>query len=409
MLTAQGRRDLAESHFREAVGADPNSDTAMAELSLCLSGIGKTKEAEDAARRAVELDPEEEINHYALGHALLARGKHSEALLAAKRAIELESLDPHNWHLLGLVHLAEGRHKEVVDAAESGLAHAPDHRQLLTLRTSALTRLGRPQAMEDARRVLAENPQSDIAHCNLGWALLHDGDIDLAIQHFREALRLDPEYGHAREGLLEAMKSRSWLYRPVLKYYLFMQRYSDRKVWYLAGGLIVVFIALGALQRVSPSLLPALDIAYGVLLAAGVFVVFGDALFNLLMRFDPIGRFVLTPRESRLAVWLGIVIGPTAAVFIAAAITDDLMWVRTKFVLIAPAFLLAMLPDIEHKQAARFGDRLAIAIGVVSMLFVVNNLVFPLGLQPFMKTFVNFALFCTAAIWLWSSFARPDQ
>lgn len=409
MLAAQGRRDLAEQHYREAVGADPNSDTAMAELSLCLSEIGKARESEDAARRAVELDPEEDFNHYALSHALLAREKYHEALQAAKRTIELESTDPHNWHLLALVHLAEGRHKDVIDAAETGLTHAPDHEALLTVRASALTRLGKPQAVEDAQRVLGQNPHSDIAHCNLGWACLHAGDTTRAIEHFREALRLDPNYGHARQGLLEAMKGRSRFYRPIVKYSLFMQRYSERTQWYIAGGFVVALIALRRAQQLAPALAPAIEIINAILFGACIFLVFGGALFNLLMRFDPIGRFVLTPRESRLAVWLGIVIGPTAVVTVAAAVTRDLMWTRTKFVLFMPALLLALLPDIDHKQVARVGDRLTVAIGVVAVLFVVNYLVIPLGLHPFMKTFVNVSLGLALLIWLWSHFAKSDQ
>ncbi|MDB5311521.1 MAG: tetratricopeptide repeat protein [Gemmataceae bacterium] len=46
-----------------------------------------------------------------------------------------------------------------------------------------------------------------------GWALLHARQPAEALTHFREALRLDPTNEWARDGLIEALKARYWVYR----------------------------------------------------------------------------------------------------------------------------------------------------------------------------------------------------
>ena len=48
------------------------------------------------------------------------------------------------------------------------------------------------------------DPASALAHNNLGSALVARGDRDRAIEHFREALRLDPDMAAARRNLERA-------------------------------------------------------------------------------------------------------------------------------------------------------------------------------------------------------------
>ncbi len=54
---------------------------------------------------------------------------------------------------------------------------------------------------------LANDPENALTHANQGWALLHRGDHERALEHFREALRIDPELEWAR-GRASSRRSR---------------------------------------------------------------------------------------------------------------------------------------------------------------------------------------------------------
>ncbi|MCC6320627.1 MAG: tetratricopeptide repeat protein [Phycisphaerales bacterium] len=405
VLMSQGRHDLAETHLREAIGADPDNDTAFARLGMCLAEINLGEEAERAARRAIELDPGEEFNHYALGLVLLSRGKTRDALKSAQQAIDLEPDDVNNWHLLGLVHLRDGRHEEAIKAAESGLAIDADDAHLRTLRATCLTRLGRPQAVDEADHALAADPQNEIAHANKGWALLHAGKPREAVEHFREALRLDPNYEHAREGIMEAMKARSRFYRPVLRYFMFTQRLSQSQQIGIVVGFVALLFALSYLRRAVPIAAPVIDIVNGLIFAACALVMFGDALFNLVLRADPLGRHALTPRQSRLAVLLGLAVVPPIACSIMAAWTGEVRWTRAQILLFGVAAILAILPDIKHPPVVRIGNWLAGAAALVAVALAVHYLIVPLGLAVVARNFVTVFLFPAVILWIWSDYA----
>jgi Flp pilus assembly protein TadD len=50
--------------------------------------------------------------------------------------------------------------------------------------------------------------RNHVAHNNLGVALQARGDLDGAIEHYREAVRIQPEYAHARTNLGKALRGR---------------------------------------------------------------------------------------------------------------------------------------------------------------------------------------------------------
>ncbi len=66
---------------------------------------------------------------------------------------------------------------------------------------------------------------------------MHQGDHKQALEHFREALRLKPDMEWARNGMVEALKARYFLYRLMLRYYLWMSRFTRRGQWGMIIGL----------------------------------------------------------------------------------------------------------------------------------------------------------------------------
>ncbi len=78
-------------------------------------------------------------------------------------------------------------------------------RRTSTWEARCSTRTGPPTALVEFRETLRLNPASDMAHNNLGYALLETGDLPGAIAEFQEALRLNPGNPFARKNLADVL------------------------------------------------------------------------------------------------------------------------------------------------------------------------------------------------------------
>src|SRR5262249_42944875 len=149
----------------------------------------------------------------------------------------------------------------------------------------------RAAAAQTMGQAIARRPDDALTHANQGWALLHAGDAKQALVHFREALRLEPNQGWARAGIVEALKARNFLYRWLLAYFLWMARLPTGARWALVLGALFAQQFAADLAKGSPLLAPIL---WPLVYAYFVFVVLtwlAYPLFNLLLRFDRFGRY----------------------------------------------------------------------------------------------------------------------
>jgi tetratricopeptide repeat protein len=170
----------------------------------------------------------------------------------------------------------------------------------------ALLRLDRRDeagaAMEGA---LARDPDDAFTHANRGWSLLHEGDPRRALEHFREALRLEPELDFARAGLIEALKARYWLYRQVLRYFLWIARLTPGARWAVVIGLVVCQQVVARTMRANPELTPILMPLLIGYLTFALTTWTAAPLTNLMLRLNRFGRLVLSPEERTGSNWVG--------------------------------------------------------------------------------------------------------
>jgi Tfp pilus assembly protein PilF len=126
-------------------------------------------EAVEHLKKALRIRPEDAQTHYNLGVALVEQGWVEAAIEHFDKALEI---DP-----------------ELVDARKN-LVFVLD------------------QAVQGYRRALQSTPQNAEMHNNLGVLLLRKGEIDEAIRHFAEAVRIDPNDRTAQENLDRARFTR---------------------------------------------------------------------------------------------------------------------------------------------------------------------------------------------------------
>jgi tetratricopeptide (TPR) repeat protein len=307
VLFEQSRHDLAEPEVRQALAADPDNALAHALLSICLVEREDWNAATDEARVAVRLAPDSPFSHATLARVLMDRQYVNEARESAEEARRLDPTDAETYALLSLIHTQRRDWASALQMAEQGLAHDAEHVGCNNARAMALTRLGRTaEAGKTLASALEREPENAWSHANLGWAELHGGNSKQALEHLREALRLDPTDEYAQAGLVEALQARNPIYGLMLRYFLYMSRLSGRAQWTFVIGAYVINRMLRGLARTNPQWAPWI---MPLLVAYFIFVVLSwiaQPLFNLLLRLNPYGRHALSDDQRRGANLVGI-------------------------------------------------------------------------------------------------------
>jgi tetratricopeptide (TPR) repeat protein len=302
LLFSQGRFELADRAFRQALAQDPDNAVSHACLALCLAQREEKDEALREADEAVRLAPTAPFCHYARAQILLNYKRLKEAEDAITEAIRLDPTDADYFDVLARIGMMRSMWQEALDAAEQGLALDAEHAGCTNMRAMALVNLGRrEEAKQTLHSALANDPENPFTHANQGWALLHQGDHAKALEHFREALRLEPDNEWARVGIIEALKARYLIYRLMLRFFLWMSRQSEAARWGLFLGVIFLQQILAYASEKHWIFQVLIFVVFGFLMMTWV----ASPLFNLLLRFNKFGRLTLS-REQRIeSTWIG--------------------------------------------------------------------------------------------------------
>jgi len=306
LLARQRRDDLARQELLALLAIDPGCAPAHALLSELSVRAGERERAREEAEAAIAADPGAGIGHYALARVLAELGRLEAAEAAIGRAIELEPEDPDHHGLRAGIRIDRKRFDDALADADAGLALDPQHAICLNFRSHALVRLGRQrEATDTLDAALAHDPENPFTHQSRGFALLQRGDAAGALHHFREALRLDPTLDGARAGLVEALKARNPVYRMVLRFFLWMERFSSaRQRQILLGAWVVMYFGRKALERVDGMGGVAAALGYGWF-GVVMLTICAVPFFNLLLLLHPLGRHALPPRQRLDALLLG--------------------------------------------------------------------------------------------------------
>lgn len=306
LLLSQSRPELAENEVRKLLAIVPDLPEGHALLSVCLSHQEQHAKALDSARHAVHLGPDLPYVHYAHGLALLGADRYEQAATAIREAIKLDPEDADYYGLLALILYHRRNWSEALDAAEHGLAIDAEHDGCANARAMALVKLGRrAEAANTIETALERDPENALTHANQGWAMLHANQPAKAMEHFREALRIDPELQWARDGIVEALKARNFIYRLMLQYFLFMARLSPGWQWGLILGFYFGQKFLRNLAGTYPQIEPYVKPIVLAYLVFALMTWIADPLFNLLLRLNRFGRLALSDDDRRATNWFG--------------------------------------------------------------------------------------------------------
>ncbi|MBX6315032.1 MAG: tetratricopeptide repeat protein [Isosphaeraceae bacterium] len=416
VLYQQSRFDLAERELRRSLADDPDHPVAHALLAFCLASAKRLAEALDEAQTAIRLAPGLPFAHYALATVLYDQRRLPEAEEAIQEAIRLDPEDADHFTVLAAIQFDRRRWAEALKAADQGLALDPENLGCANYRAMALVKLGRKrEAGATIQGALARDPENALTHANQGWTLLHQGDHRKALEHFREALRIDPELDWARVGIVEALKARHFVYRVMLRYFLWMSTLSGRAQWVV---LLAVFFGpglLGEISRKNPWAAPvALPLAIGIVLFAFLTWV-ADPLFNLLLRVNKFGRYALARDQVAASNGVGLcLLGALLTPWPALVLGYPL-----HAILAAVYFLLMILPIAVTFRCPRGWPRLvmglytlalagagALALGADPLLGLLGPESWPDLPRLAARIIVNFPLAVVISTWLAAGLTR---
>lgn len=222
----RGEYELAAAAYREALAAGPQSPPLWLRLATALARLGRHGDAAPLFREVLAADPSSAAAHYELGLAASERGDAAAAREHLEKALESAPGASVIHHPLGLAyrqlgdlerareHLAQAGDRAVIfpdpeiDALRGLRRTAGD---LLTAGTARDLAGDLDAAIEEYRQAVAAFPEDFEARLALGAALSRRGDAEAAL-HLQEARHLAPDsalahsqlaFHHAARGALE--------------------------------------------------------------------------------------------------------------------------------------------------------------------------------------------------------------
>ena len=204
-LLAQGRRQIADKQFRDAIVSlrmvlhrDSSNVDAVASLAEIYRSQQRMHAADGYQRKVI-------FETYSEGMRLLEAGDEAAAIEAFEHAVEL-----HPAHTLALIELGKlaTTHSQAAEAVayfEQAREANPHYAQGRIILGDAYLASGRfADSRTEFDHALRLNPNATQAHVGLAQALAGEKRWPQAVRQFEKALLLNPASEKARSGLQHA-------------------------------------------------------------------------------------------------------------------------------------------------------------------------------------------------------------
>jgi Flp pilus assembly protein TadD len=206
-LQKLGRYGEAVEAYRISLSIKPELGVFRTNLGVALEGLGRNDEASAEFREALKLDPQDAKDHNALGDALTHTGQIEGAIVQYREAARLDQTSVTARSNLGYALFRAGRFDEAEAALRDALRIQPGDAAALDNLGNVLQQTGRiDEALVEYEKALKTGTPAQLPdiYNDLGVALARLGRSSQAIDEFREAVRLRPNFQAAQTNLLRA-------------------------------------------------------------------------------------------------------------------------------------------------------------------------------------------------------------
>lgn len=166
-----------------------------------LQMLKRHREAQEIYRHLHKIDPEEAGHLYNLGTALQATETYAEAESAFRAALKLKPIYPKAQNNLGSCLLAQERLAEAAESFRKTVDMAPAYRMAWINLARTCQRLGDPGEASAAYLHALKLGEDAESHFQLGRVYQQMGHLDLALESFRSALKLEPKSAESWRNL----------------------------------------------------------------------------------------------------------------------------------------------------------------------------------------------------------------
>jgi tetratricopeptide (TPR) repeat protein len=307
ILIQQKRYAEAEKILNELLGNDPNNVYILTLLTEACLQLDKNERALTIVETAIGLAPDNAIVHYMKARAVLSLDRYNDAEQCLATSISLEPDFPSAFAFWASIKLIRKQYQSALEMADKALALEPDNVLALNNRSTALVKLNQTaDAYATIDGALREDPNNYYTHANYGWTLLEKGQHKKALEHFRESLKINPGFEYAQAGMIEALKAKNPVYRLFLKYAFFMGNLTQKYQWGVIIGLYLLLRLLGSLADKSPQLAPYITPITFLLIVFAFSTWIIAPLSNLYLRLNRFGRYILSPKETKVSNYVGV-------------------------------------------------------------------------------------------------------
>ena len=184
-------------HLTQALEKTKDAE-ALLYLGYNQGRLGDLKRALKTVDAVLRLDDENAQGHFQRGYTLARLGRLDEALIANKRAVDIRPDDfAEAYNNRGYIFSGLGKWTDAVNAFTKALEIRPEYDDAHTNRGVAFARMGRKEdALKEFGAALGIR-KSHYAYLCLGITLSRYGDLDGALEVYKEALRIKPDYPEA--------------------------------------------------------------------------------------------------------------------------------------------------------------------------------------------------------------------
>lgn len=306
ILFEQRRWQPALEAYQEYLAEFPDDAHALCQIARCFLKLELFGEASAYAADAAAADPDYSYAYYIQAYVYHVRNLHEDARRSIEHALAIEPTNADYHVLAGRLKAHRRDWNGAVAAAETALENNPTHADAKILKSSALVQLRRFEEAESfLNDILEKDSENEYALTELGELHLHRSQWEQAADCFQRALAVEPESEAARAGLLSALRARYPLYGLILRYFIWMQRFSRRYQQMITYGMTFLARYLEHVRKTNPALAPLLGL---LLLVWRIFAYLTwtiQSATTILLRFNKFGRQLVSERE----IWESNLVG----------------------------------------------------------------------------------------------------
>ncbi len=306
LLRRQKRFKDAEREVGIVLQSDPEDADALIILGHCKIDTRQFEEATTILKQCLRYDSNKDYVFYLLAFTSYQQSDNKTALGFLHEALSIFPYNPGYFALAAHIHLDDKNYDKALLAADSGLLIDAENVSCLNARSTALFRLNKKEAArETIQEALSLDPENYITHTNYGWHHLEKGRHKEAANHFREALRINPNYAHAKQGYKASLKSKLIFYRWLLQGNLWLGR---QKKNFRLGMLLGIWLLVVGIDTAgdNTSLQFVCEIVMILYFVVVIFSWLGSALANLYLLTTKHGHYILSHQEKWGARMVGI-------------------------------------------------------------------------------------------------------